>query len=65
MNFYIADMHLGHKNVLKFDNRPFLSVSEMDKVLIENWNSRVSTLTMMCIFWEMYVIALSISQLGI
>ena len=43
MNFYIADMHLGHKNVLKFDNRPFLSVSEMDKVLIENWNSRVST----------------------
>lgn len=28
--FYIADMHLGHKNVLKFDNRPFESVSEMD-----------------------------------
>ena len=43
MNFYIADMHLGHKNVLKVDNRPFLSVSEMDKVLIEKWNSRVST----------------------
>lgn len=43
MNLYIADMHLGHENVLKFDNRPFLSVSEMDKVLIENWNSRVST----------------------
>ena len=34
MNLYIADMHLGHENVLKFDNRPFLSVSEMDKVLI-------------------------------
>ena len=64
MNFYIADMHLGHKNVLKFDNRPFLSVSEMDKVLIENWNSRVSTNDDVYL-WEMYVIALSISQLGI
>ena len=42
MNFYIADMHLGHKNVLKFDNRPFESVSEMDMVLMENWNKRVS-----------------------
>lgn len=42
MNFYIADMHLGHKNVLKFDNRPFESVSEMDMVLLENWNKRVS-----------------------
>ena len=62
MNFYIADMHLGHKNVLKFDNRPFLSVSEMDKVLIGTAGYQ---LTMMCIFWEMYVIALSISQLGI
>ena len=42
MNFYIADMHLGHKNVLKFDNRPFESVTEMDMVLLENWNRRVS-----------------------
>ena len=39
--FYIADLHFGHKNVIKYDNRPFLSVEEMDDVLIENWNHTV------------------------
>lgn len=41
MKFYIADMHLGHENVIRFDNRPFESVEEMDRQLIENWNKRV------------------------
>jgi calcineurin-like phosphoesterase family protein len=40
--FYIADLHFGHKNILSYDNRPFFSVSEMDKALIENWNKTVS-----------------------
>jgi len=41
MNYYISDMHLGHNNVLRFDNRPFTSVEEMDRTLIEYWNMRV------------------------
>lgn len=41
MKYYIADTHFGHKNVLRFDNRPFTDVDEMDRVLIENWNSVV------------------------
>lgn len=41
MNYYISDMHLGHNNVLRFDNRPFASVEEMDRMLIEYWNKRV------------------------
>lgn len=41
MNYYISDMHLGHNNVLRFDNRPFASVEEMDRMLIEYWNMRV------------------------
>ena len=41
MNFYISDLHFGHYNVLKYDNRPFSSIEEMDKKIIENWNSVV------------------------
>lgn len=41
-NFYISDLHFGHSNILRYDNRPFYSVKEMDECLIENWNSVVS-----------------------
>lgn len=41
MKYYIADAHFGHVNVIKFDKRPFNSVDEMDKYMIEAWNSRV------------------------
>lgn len=42
MIFYIADTHFGHTNILKYDNRPFISAEEMDKVIISNWNKVVS-----------------------
>ena len=41
MNYYTADLHFGHENVIKFDNRPFADTNEMDRILIENWNFRV------------------------
>lgn len=41
MNFYIADMHFGHKNVIRYDNRPFDSIEEMDKAMITLWNETV------------------------
>ena len=41
MNFYISDLHLGHKNVIRFDNRPFADVQEMDRVILQLWNTRV------------------------
>lgn len=40
-NLYIADLHLGHTNVIKIDNRPFADVEEMNQKLIENWNNKV------------------------
>lgn len=41
MNFYISDLHFGHKNVIRFDHRPFSDIEEMENVLIHLWNEKV------------------------
>ena len=38
---YTADLHLGHSNIIRFCNRPFSDIGEMNKTLIDNWNARV------------------------
>lgn len=39
--FFTSDLHFGHENVIRFDNRPFETVEEMDAELIRRWNARV------------------------
>lgn len=39
--FFYADPHFGHKNVIRYCNRPFTSVSEMNTQLIKNFNKVV------------------------
>lgn len=41
-NLYISDLHLGHKNVLHYDNRPFLNIEDHDKYIINAWNETVN-----------------------
>ena len=40
-DFFIADSHFGGESIIRYENRPFASVEEMDKVLMERWNALV------------------------
>jgi calcineurin-like phosphoesterase family protein len=39
--YYISDWHYNHANIIAFDNRPFLTVDEMNNELIRRWNDTV------------------------
>lgn len=39
--FFIADLHFGHANCIRFDHRPWETVEEMDEGLIRLWNRKV------------------------
>lgn len=39
MLYVTADLHLGHKNIIEYENRPFASTDEMDKTIIGNFNN--------------------------
>lgn len=36
--FYTADQHLGHESIITYCDRPFETVAEMNRAIIENWN---------------------------
>jgi len=54
MIFFTADLHFGHANIIKHCSRPFLSVEEMDAVLIENWNAIVKPTDTVYIVGDMF-----------
>ena len=39
--FFTSDTHFWHDNIIKFCNRPFNSIEEMNDTIIENWNKVV------------------------
>ena len=39
--YFTSDLHLRHKNILQFEQRPFESVEEMNQGLIDIWNKTI------------------------
>lgn len=41
MEYYIGDTHFNHENIIKYCDRPFENVKEMDEFIIDQWNKVV------------------------
>jgi calcineurin-like phosphoesterase family protein len=39
--YFTSDWHVGHKNVIEFDCRPFKDLDHMHRVLVNNYNATV------------------------
>ena len=49
MIWFISDTHFGHKNILKYDNRPFETIEKHDEHIVRVWNERVAADDTMCL----------------
>ena len=43
MIYYISDLHIGHKNAIRFDERPFADIDDMEREIVRRWNEKVGT----------------------
>ena len=41
MIYYISDLHIGHKNAIRFDERPFADIDDMEREIVRRWNEKV------------------------
>lgn len=54
MIYFTADTHFGHENIIKFCNRPFSDVHEMNEYMISAWNARVRANDTVFIIGDMF-----------
>lgn len=43
MDFFTSDFHFGHANIIRYSNRPYKNVNEMNEAIISNINALVKS----------------------
>ena len=41
MKFYTSDLHLDHKNIIDYEDRPYSNIDSMNEDIIKRWNNKV------------------------
>lgn len=54
MVYFTADTHFDHANIIRFCDRPFATVEEMNETLIANWNRKVRANDTVFIMGDMF-----------
>jgi calcineurin-like phosphoesterase family protein len=50
--WFTADFHLGHKNIIRYRNRPFDTVEEMNRTIVERLSILVKTNDLLYFFGD-------------
>jgi len=40
--FFTSDLHIRHKRIIEFEDRPYKDVHEMEEDFVERWNNKVT-----------------------
>lgn len=51
--FFTADLHLGHGNIIRSCDRPFISENQMDLELMQNYNDTIQPGDVVCIIGDL------------
>lgn len=54
MQYFVADIHFFHKNIIPNCSRPFKSIEDMNNTIIENWNKTIQSHDEVYILGDMF-----------